>query len=197
MNLCKRNNWETSSGRKISNYEIKRHIANILFGVYSFGQSDKVIIEYRIQTPKIFTKIFPEGVPDIRLIALKGKLLVAMLRIPTKQSDGKANLHQGALGVEVDLQTGILGQAYNYKSYLNHHPDTKAAIVGQKVPYWQEIIDISNKIAKISPLKYLGIDMVIDKNIGPLVLEMKVRPGIEIQNVTKRGLIELINSAVV
>jgi len=188
----KKNNWKTPSGRQVNNYEIKRHIANILFGVYSFGQSDKAIIEYCIQTPDFFTNIFPEGVPDIRLITLHGKLLVAMLRMPTKESDGKANLHQGALGVDVDMQTGKLGQAYNYKSYLNNHPDTKKAIKGQQLPHWQEIIDISNKIAKISPLKYLGIDMVIDKKIGPLVLEMNVRPGIEIQNVTKKGLIELI-----
>ena len=132
--------------------------------------------------------------PDIRLIALKGELLAAMLRIPTKESDGKANLHQGALGVDVDLQTGVLGQAYNYKSYLNHHPDTKEDIVGLQMPHWKGIIDISNKIAKISPLKYLGIDIVIDKKIGPLVLEMNVRPGIEIQNVTKKGLFELINN---
>ncbi len=188
----KDNNWASPSGKKMSNYDIKRHIANILFGVHSFGQSDKAIIEYCIQTPVFFTDIFPEGVPDIRLIALKGEILLAMLRIPTKESDGKGNLHQGALGVDVDLKTGILGQAYNYKSYLDYHPDTKAPILGQQMPHWEKIIEISQKIVKLSPLKYLGIDIVIDKKLGPLVMEINVRPGIEIQNVTKQGLMELI-----
>ena len=188
------NTWASPSGKSISNYEVKRHIANILFGVYSFGQSDRAIIEYCIQTPSFFTDIFPEGVPDIRLIALQGKILVAMLRIPTNESDGKGNLHQGALGVDVDLKTGILGQAYNYKSYLDFHPDTKAPILGQQIPHWQQIIEISQQIVDISPLKYLGIDIVIDKKIGPLVMELNVRPGIEIQNVTKQGLLELIHN---
>ncbi len=187
------NNWASPSGKKMSTYEIKRHIANILFGVYSFGNSDRAIIEYCIQTPAFFTDIYPDGVPDIRLITLKGQIIAAMLRIPTKESDGKGNLHQGALGVAVDIETGILGQAYNYKAYLDYHPDTKAQIKGQKVPYWNEVIKITKNIAEISPLKYLGIDIVIDKKVGPLVMELNVRPGIEIQNVGKHGLLELIN----
>ncbi len=187
------NNWASPSGKKMNTYEIKRHIANILFGVYSFGNSDRAIIEYCIQTPDFFTNIYPDGVPDIRLITLKGEIIAAMLRIPTNESDGKGNLHQGALGVAVDIETGILGQAYNYKTYLDYHPDTNAQIKGLKVPYWDKIIDITKKIAKISPLKYIGIDIVIDKKVGPLVMELNVRPGIEIQNVGKHGLLELIN----
>lgn len=186
-------NWVSPSGKKMSTYEIKRHIANILFGVYSFGNSDRAIIEYCIQTPEFFTNIYPDGVPDIRLITLKGEIIAAMLRIPTNQSDGKGNLHQGALGIAVDIKSGILGQAYNYKSYLDYHPDTNAQIKGLKVPYWDEIIEVTQKIAQISPLKYMGIDMVIDKKVGPLVMELNVRPGIEIQNVGKQGLLELIN----
>ncbi len=187
------NNWASPSGKKMNTYEIKRHISNILFGVYSFGNSDRAIIEYCIQTPDFFTNIYPDGVPDIRLITLKGEIIAAMLRIPTNESDGKGNLHQGALGVAVDIETGILGQAYNYKTYLDYHPDTNAQIKGLKVPYWDKIIDITKKIAKISPLKYIGIDIVIDKKVGPLVMELNVRPGIEIQNVGKHGLLELIN----
>ncbi len=189
----KKNNWASPSGKKMSTHQIKRHIANILFGVHSFGNSDRAIIEYCIQTPEFFTNIYPDGVPDIRLITLKNEIIAAMLRIPTKESDGKGNLHQGALGVDVDINTGILGQAYNYKSYSDYHPDTNAQIKGLQVPHWNKIIEITRKIAKISPLKYMGIDIVIDKKVGPLVMELNVRPGIEIQNVTKHGLLELIN----
>ncbi len=188
------NSWAKYSGRKLDNHEIERHIANILFGVYSFGQSDKAILEYCIDSHPFFTEIFPEGVPDIRVIALKEEPLVAMLRLPTKQSDGKANLHQGALGVQVDFETGVMGQAYNYTSYLDYHPDTNAEIKGKQVPYWKEVVEITHKIVKVSPLKYLGIDIVIDAVKGPLVLELNVRPGIEIQNVSKLGLLEIISN---
>ncbi|HBZ98517.1 MAG TPA: alpha-L-glutamate ligase-like protein, partial [Pseudomonas sp.] len=40
-------------------------------------------------------------VPDIRIIVLMGYPIMAMLRLPTRQSGGKANLHQGAIGVGV------------------------------------------------------------------------------------------------
>ena len=190
----KNDEWASPSGKKMSTYEIKRHIANMLFGVYSFGNSDRAIVEYCIQTPEFFTEIFPEGVPDIRLITLQGEIITAMLRIPTKESDGKGNLHQGALGVAVDIESGIMGDSYNYKSYLDHHPDTLAPIKGQKVPHWEKIIEITKKIAAVSPLKYMGIDIVIDKKLGPLVMELNVRPGIEIQNVNKQGLQELIKN---
>ncbi len=38
------------------------------------------------------------------------------------------------------------------------------------------------------PLGYIGVDICIDQTRGPLVLEVNGRPGIEIQNVQKRGL---------
>ena len=197
--LFKNNNdeWASPSGKKMSSYEIKRHIANILFGVYSFGNSDRSIVEYCIQTPEFFTDIFPEGVPDIRLITLRDEIITAMLRIPTKESGGKGNLHQGALGVAIDIESGIMGDSYNYKKYLDHHPDTLAPIKGLRVPHWEKIIEITQKTAAVSPLKYMGIDIVIDKKLGPLVMELNVRPGIEIQNVNKKGLQELIKNKII
>ncbi len=115
-----------------------------------------------------------------------------MLRIPTDQSDGKANLHQGAIGVSVDLKKEILEKAYNYKSYLSYHPDSKVKIEGLQIPFWSEIIIISKKIANHSPLLFLGIDVAIDQDKGPLVLEINARPGIEIQNVTQKGFLDIL-----
>ena len=92
------------------------------------------------------------------------------------------------------MKKGILKKAYNYKSYLSVHPDTDSPIEGKKVPHWEKIIKMSPKISKISPLKYIGIDIVLDNKLGPLVMEINVRPGIEIQNVTKQGIVEIINN---
>ena len=36
---------------------------------------------------------------------------MAMLRLPTKASGGRANLHQGAIGAGVDLVTGVTHHA--------------------------------------------------------------------------------------
>lgn len=184
--------WKTPSGKLYTENKILSEIANIIFGIHSFGSQDRAIIEQLIISHAVFSDIFPKGVADIRLITYKSKLLACMLRIPTNNSDGKANLHQGAIGVSVDIHEGILQKAYNYKEYLSHHPDTKVKIEGIQLPFWKEILNITNKISKHSPLGYLGIDIVIDHISGPLVLEINARPGIEIQNVIQKGFLHLL-----
>lgn len=96
--------YKTVSGKIVSHEEIEHHISSILSGLYSLGgHRDRVLIEYRVTPDQIFKSISYEGVPDIRIIVLMGYPVMAMLRLPTRQSGGKANLHQGAIGVGVDL----------------------------------------------------------------------------------------------
>ena len=100
--------YKTVSGKIMTHEEIEHQISNILTGLYSLGgHRDRALIEYRVTPDPIFKSISYEGVPDIRIIVLMGYPIMAMLRLPTRQSGGKANLHQGAIGVGVDLATGI------------------------------------------------------------------------------------------
>lgn len=173
--------------------QIFSHIANIIFGVYSFGDTDKAIIEECINPHTFFAEIYPDGVPDVRIITVNGTLVMGMLRLPTDQSDGKANLHQGGLGVGIDLEKGTLTQAYNGSEFTDTHPDSGQPITGQKLPFWDEIVELSKEVSAAFPLNYLGIDIVIDQNLGPLVLEINVRPGLSIQLANKTGLKDAIN----
>lgn len=187
--VLKKNEDEWFQGsKKIPETTIFFHIANILFGVFSFGDADKCIIEECITPHPFFGELYPDGVPDIRIITVEKKPIMAMLRLPTSTSDGKANLHQGGLGVGVDMETGILNNTYDGSEFLTHHPDSGNQIIGKKVPYWDEIINLSTKVSEMFPLNYMGIDIVIDKNIGPSVLEINVRPGLGIQMANKKGL---------
>ena len=113
---------------------------------------------------------------------------MAMLRMPTSKSDGKANLHQKGVGIGVDMKWGTLTQVYDGKSYSNHHPDNTAPINGKKIPYWFSMVQLAKKTAEAFPLEYLGIDLVIDKIKGPQIMEVNVRPGLGIQLVNKCGL---------
>lgn len=181
-----------AKGKHISDEEIYTHIANIIFGIYSFGDSDVALIEEYVRPHKIFHQIFPEGVPDIRVILLNGVPLMGMLRMPTKQSDGKANLHQGGLGIGVDIETGTLREAYDGEKHISFHPDTKARITGIVLPHWEEIISMSVEAAMKFPLNYLGVDLVIDDLKGPMIMELNVRPGLGIQLANKEGLKDAI-----
>lgn len=184
--------WYSPSGTKYTVEEIHRHLANIVFGIYSFGEYDRAIIEYFVHNHSFLKNIFHEGVPDIRIILHKETAIMAMLRIPTKESDGKGNLHQGALGIAIDLKTGMLKEGMCGGEYVSVHPDSSVHFVGMQLPYWSKILEIAHKTAQVSPLKYLGIDIVIDENLGPLVMEINARPGLEIQNINKTGIFEVI-----
>lgn len=178
----------TSSGRRIRDEEVFQHITSIISGLFSMASNDVCLIEECIIPHPFFAEIYDDGVPDFRIITLKGRPLMAMLRMPTSKSDGKANLHQKGVGIGVDMKWGTLTQVYDGKSYSNHHPDNTAPINGKKIPYWFSMVQLAKKTAEAFPLEYLGIDLVIDKIKGPQIMEVNVRPGLGIQLVNKCGL---------
>jgi alpha-L-glutamate ligase-like protein len=176
--------WISVSGKEYSFRELFTHAAQILSGVYSIDNySDKVIIEEKIDLHPVLQKITYQGIPDIRIILFKKRVIAAMLRIPTSESQGKANLHSGGIGIGIDLESGKTYKAFSNPYAVDHHPDTGEPLIGVTIPYWGKIIDISEKIPDHIPLGYMGIDFVISQKYGPQVLEVNVRPGLEIQNV--------------
>ena len=185
-----------SSGKIISNAEILNHITNIVSGFYSKSSSDSCLIEECIIPHPFFAQIYGDGVPDFRIITLDAIPLMAMLRMPTSKSEGKANLHQNGVGIGVDMATGTLTQVFDGEKYLNHHPDNPENIVGKDIPFWKEMCELAKKTAQVFPLKYLGIDIVLDDNKGPQIMEVNVRPGLGIQLVNKYGLANAIKSKV-
>ncbi|MDF1865901.1 MAG: sugar-transfer associated ATP-grasp domain-containing protein [Saprospiraceae bacterium] len=180
-------NW-LSGGRVITEERIFSHFARIIMGMYSFGSSDRVLIEQCIEPHLFFAEIFPAGVPDFRVILLENEPIMSMLRVPTEKSDGKANLHQGGLGIGIDMKNGQLRQAYDGKNYHDRHPDNNNVISGKKIPYWETLLSLAIETSKAFPLDYLGIDIVLDKNFGPMIMEINVRPGLGIQLANKEGL---------
>lgn len=165
------------------------HVSNILFGLYSLGgQPDRALAEYRVNFSKVFEEISYKGVPDIRVIVMYGIPVMAMLRLPTKKSHGKANLHQGAIGVGIDLATGITRGGVSASRPIDVHPDTNNKISGIQIPFWRDILEIASKSNELFKLNYIGIDIVLDKDRGPMILEVNVRPGLAIQMANRIGL---------
>jgi len=177
------------NGKTVNIDDIKRHISNILSGLYSLGgQPDKAMIEYRVHFSEFFKDISYQGVPDIRVIVFLGFPIMAMTRLPTSESDGKANLHQGAIGVGIDISTGkTLGGVQNNRP-ISVHPDTQNSFQNLIIPKWDTLLEISAGCYEIAKLGYLGVDIVLDKNIGPMILELNARPGLAIQIANDLGL---------
>ena len=181
--------YRKSSGKLMTCQEMAHQVSTILSGLHSLGgHPDKAIIEYRVKFDPTFEPISFQGVPDIRIIIFLGVPVMAMMRLPTSTSDGKANLHQGAIGAGVDLATGITMTAVYRNDIINRHPDTNAPITDVQVPHWQELMDIAARCYELTGLGYFGVDMVIDKTHGPMILELNARPGLNIQIANRKGL---------
>ena len=177
------------SGNKISFIEFNRHISSALTGLYSLGgQPDKVMVEKMVHFTDTFKDYTYQGVPDIRVIVFRGYPVMAMTRLSTKASDGKANLHQGAVGVGLHIPTGMPIQAVQFNKIVERHPDTNHSFEKLQVPDWDAILLLAAKGYEITELGYMGADIVLDKNRGPLVLELNARPGLAIQIANGKGL---------
>lgn len=178
------------SGLILSRETIAYHISSILSGIYSLGgREDSAIIEALIRPEPVFAEIMYEGVPDIRVVVYRGVPVMAMTRLPTRASDGKANLHAGALGAGIDLATGTTLTAVQGSQVVTRHPDTGNTIEGIRVPHWDVILNTAAKAFEMTGLGYVGVDQVIDMDRGPVLLELNARPGLQIQVANRDGLL--------
>lgn len=179
------------SGQAINEQDVERHISNALAGLFSLGgKNDVAVVENLIKFDDVsFEGYSYEGVPDIRVIVFKGYPVMAMMRCSTAASDGKANLHQGAVGVGLDIATGRAVRAVQFDRPITHHPDTDKPLNGLIVPNWEKLLILASSAWEMTGLGYMGTDMVLDKEEGPMVLELNARPGLAIQIANGAGLL--------
>ncbi len=190
----KRDCYRTASGILMLEEELQHHISNIVSGSYSLGgYPDVALIEYCVKFDPMFAEVSYQGVPDIRVIVYRGYPIMAMVRLPTRTSGGKANLHQGAVGAGIDISSGETLTGVLNDEIVEDHPDTGALIAGLYIPRWGFILQSAARAMEVTGLGYLGVDIVIDRDRGPLILEMNARPGLNIQIANRTGLCERIN----
>ena len=183
--------YRRPNGKIISFEDMRYHLTNILSGLYSLGgQTDKAVVQYRVHPDAFFAQMTTGGVPDIRVIVYRGVPVMGMLRLPTRESDGKANLHAGGIGVGVSIKDGVTTYGVYRGEPIAAHPDTQAPITGLTIPFWDAILHMSSRFHGITGLGYLGVDIVIDRDKGPMMLQVNARPGIAIQVANQRGLKE-------
>lgn len=191
-----RSGYRLADGTSLTEADLAFHVSNILSGVFSLGgQTDRALVEYRVQFDPVFESVTHRGVPDIRVIVFLGVPVMAMVRLPTRMSRGKANLHQGALGAGIDMATGTTLSAVWRDRIVDEHPDTGAPVAGVRIPGWDVLLDIAARSYELTGLGYIGIDLVLDREKGPLVLELNARPGLAIQLANRTGLASRLEAA--
>lgn len=187
--------WVKADGSLVTIEDLRSHIRNIIDGSFSLANlPDTAFFEERLTLLKLFKPYAYKGIPDIRVIVYNSVPVMAMLRLPTRASDGKANLQQGAIGVGIDLATGTTTTAIIGKGHVVEHvPGTQLILSGIKIPYWKEILRIAVEAQHISGLGFLGADIAIDRERGPVIIELNARPGLSIQLANLAGLRERLD----
>jgi len=182
--------YVTSGGRRISAEEVRYHVSTTLSGLYSLGgRPDRVIVEERIAIHPALAAMAVGGTPDVRVIVHRGRPVMAMIRLPTRQSGGRANLHQGAVGVGVAIETGATFGGAHHDRPVSVHPDTGAALAGTVLPHWSDVLTIAAALGRALEMGYVGVDIVLDAGRGPVVLEANARPGLAVQIANRSGLL--------
>jgi len=180
----------TSSGERLPLADVQYHLSTILSGLYSLaGQPDRAIVEQRIVRHAAFDRVAVGGTPDIRVVLYRCVPVMAMVRLPTRASRGRANLHQGAVAAAVHLGTGVTFGGVCQNRAMENHPDTSEPIAGLAIPSWDALLAAAMNLAEKLEMGYLGVDFVLDATAGPVVLEANARPGLAIQLANRRGLL--------
>ncbi|MDH3441122.1 MAG: alpha-L-glutamate ligase-like protein [Gammaproteobacteria bacterium] len=178
-----------TNGQELTLRQVTRHASNVLSGLFSLGGTPDVgILEELIQPDPLYRNLSVEGVPDIRVIVYRGFPVMAMMRLSTRASDGKANLHQGAIGLGLSLATGKPVNAIQFDRPVNEHPDSGADLMSIRIPRWTGLLELAARSADATGMGYIGADIVIDRDRGPLLLELNARPGLAIQLANREGL---------
>jgi alpha-L-glutamate ligase-like protein len=174
--------WVKADRTKMDITDLQTHVLNILDGQFSKGQlPDYAIFEERLKLLRMFKPYSYRGVPDIRVITYNSIPIMAELRLPTKESEGRSNLHLGGIGVGIDMATGTTTSAIWHGKLIKYLPDTKLVLSGIKIPEWKNILELAVECQQASKVGFSGADIGIDREKGPVVLELNARPGLSIQ----------------
>lgn len=186
-------NWIRADGTKVDLETLKSYVSDILEGRYASGFSDKVFFEERVKIHKAFRYHTYKGAPDVRIWVFNNIPIIAYLRLPTKQSEGKANMAKGAIAAGIDMATGrtttaTLGKARGGRGYpVEYVPGTKLRLSGLQIPFWNRMLKSAIEIQRNSNLGFVAVDFLIDRDLGPLVVELTARPGLSIQITNRDG----------
>ncbi len=181
--------WYTNNHQLKNSKDLQLHTLDILGGLYSTHNiPDIAYIEEYVPIHPVFRRYLTKGTPDVGVVVFQKVPVMAFLRLPTAESGGKANLHQGGIGVGVDLGTGITTYAIYRDEYITYYPQTRYKLRGIKIPWWDETLKLAVEIQDKIKLGYMRVDFVIHPEKGPMILEVNSKPGLSIQLANRAGL---------
>lgn len=142
------------------------------------GQTGNDLVEeFIIQHPDLM-RLSPSGLNTVRIFTqLNSKEEVEILgcRLRISINSIVDNMAAGNIAASIDEETGVVDGAGVYSDINKHdvdvHPVTKEPIIGFKVPFWPETIEMVKSAALYYPAcRSVGWDIAITEN-GPELVE--------------------------
>ena len=190
--------WLAVDGTKLTDNDLRLHLLDILAGRYSMlDLPDRAFIEERVKVPPRFTAVSCQGTPDIGVLVFNRVPVMAFLRLPTKESHGKANMFQGAIACGIDIASGVTTNAVRYTDEIKFFPQTRRKLAGIAIPRWDEVLELAGLAAQACGLGYCRVDIALQPRTSktgklkstPMVLEINAQPGLKIQLANRAGLL--------
>lgn len=148
-----------------------------------FMNEPMMLIEEVIKQHHLLNEIYPGCINSIRIMSvLKDGEYVCFgswikFGANGSQVDGRI---QGGSFAGVDEKTGIvLTTAIDGKNNrFSHHPNTGARIQGFQIPYWKEVLALTEKALRhYEGIDFVGWDVAITEN-GPVIVEGNSKPAL-------------------
>ena len=78
------------------------------------------------------------------------------------------------------MKFGEISSRIRHKRIIDVHPDTGNPIRDLRIPGWDTLLELAARCHELTGLGYLGVDVVLDRERGPLMLELNARPGLAV-----------------
>ena len=139
--------------------DLKLHVLDILEGRFNrLNLQDTAIIEERVYKHPKFRRYAYQGTPDVRIIVFNKVPVMAALRLPTPESKGRANIHQGAIMVGIDLATGTTTTASHWDRPISRVPESNFRLAGLEIPDWDRMMELAVMVQENVALGYMAVD---------------------------------------
>ncbi len=179
-------------GRGIDIYYMKDYEPKALFDLLIANKA--FLIEEVVQQHEVMDSMSPSSVNTIRIITILNKdkvtLVAGCVRV-SRSGNVVDNFNAGGLSGILDTNVGkIVTDGYDkFRDNFKNHPDTGTQFMGFEIPMWDEVVALVTEAAKVVPeVRYVGWDVAISKEYGPLLIEGNSYPGQDVTQYPKLNL---------
>lgn len=165
---------DQSCGEGIIFLEYKQNL-NFKEIYQSLRRNKQYLIEEYIKQHHDLNRLYPKSVNSLRIISfLDDNNEIQIIRTIIKfGTTGDIDNHvAGGMYTFIDEKGVVLYPAADdFGNAYEKHPVTNVNIVGFRIPYYQEALELIKKAGKIIPqIRYVGWDVAISET-GPLIIE--------------------------